>query len=175
VRLLREAVPEIVLMERHRRELRVGGNGAGDHDLAYAVLALQLEHMRAHHEVRVPVAARVGAVGSDTAHLGGEMEDELWPRVVEQAPGVSLAREVVVAATGDERLDSVRSQALDEMRAEEAASSRHERAHAAKRRRPGRYGKAPWPSARRSSPALPARTALTSRRFCSRRTTRCTG
>ena len=43
-----------------------------------------LEHVRAHDQVRVPVAAGVGAVGADAADLGGEVEDELRPGVVEQ-------------------------------------------------------------------------------------------
>ena len=34
VRLLGVAVPELVLAERHRRELRVGADGAHGHDLA---------------------------------------------------------------------------------------------------------------------------------------------
>ena len=47
-----------------------------------------LEHVRAHHQVRVPVAARVGAVGADAADLGGEVEDELGLGVVEEPLGV---------------------------------------------------------------------------------------
>ena len=44
-----------------------------------------LEHVRAHHQVRVPVAAGVGAVGADTADLGGEVEHELGRGVGEQS------------------------------------------------------------------------------------------
>ena len=43
-----------------------------------------LEHVRAHHQVRVPVAAGVRAVRADAADLGGEVEDELRARVVEE-------------------------------------------------------------------------------------------
>ena len=65
--------------------------------LPSAVLARQLEHVRAHHQVRVPVAARVRAVRADAADLGGEVEDELGPRVLEQPLGV------VPAASGRSR------------------------------------------------------------------------
>ncbi len=77
VRLLRVAVPQLVLVERHRRELRVGADRAEDDRLPDTVQARLLEHVRAHDEVRVPVAARVRAVRADAADLGREMEDEL--------------------------------------------------------------------------------------------------
>ena len=65
----------------HRRELRIGADGAGDHELLDLVQPGLLEHVRAHHQVRVPVAAGVGAVRADPADLGGEVEDELRARV----------------------------------------------------------------------------------------------
>ena len=46
-------------------------------------------------QVRVPVAAGVGAVRADPADLGGEVEDELGPRVREEPRGVVAARQVV--------------------------------------------------------------------------------
>ena len=106
-----------------------------EHDLALPRAAGLLEHVRAHHEVGVPVAAGVRAVRADAADLGCEVEDELRPGVGEEPLGVGLTRQVVVAAPGDERLDPVRLQPLDEMRAEEAASAGDEHAHAGKRRR----------------------------------------
>ena len=91
VRLLREAVPQLVLAERapartsgRRRSCRAS-DGLPD-----AVQACLLEDVRAHDEVRVPVAARAGAVRADAADLGGEMEDELRPGVGEEALGVGL-------------------------------------------------------------------------------------
>ena len=59
--------------------------------------ARELEHVRAHHQVRVPVAAGVRAVRADPADLGGEVEDELGLRVGEQPLGVVVASQVVVA------------------------------------------------------------------------------
>ena len=49
-----------------------------------------LEDVRAHHQVRVPVAAGVGAVRADPADLGREVEDELRLGVVEQARASSI-------------------------------------------------------------------------------------
>ena len=90
-----------------------------------AVQARLLEHVRAHHQVRVPVAAGVGAVRADAADLGGEVEDELRLRVGEQPLGVVPARQVVVAR-GARRTTSCpsRLEPLDEVRAEEARRRR---------------------------------------------------
>ena len=121
VRLLRIAVPEVVLAERHGRVLRVRADGAGDDELLGRVLPRELEHVRTHDQVRVPVAARVGAVRADAADLGGEVVDELRPRVGEQTLRVVPARQVVVGAARDERLLAALAQALDEVRADEPA------------------------------------------------------
>ena len=77
VRLLRIADPEVVLVKGHGRELRVRADGAGDDDLLRLVPARLLEHVRTHHQVRVPVATRVRAVRADPADLGREGEDTL--------------------------------------------------------------------------------------------------
>ena len=82
-----------------------------------------LEHVRTHEQVRVPVAAGVGAVRADAADLGGEVEDELGARVGEQPRRVVQRGEVVVAAPGDERRRGRRLEPLDEVRAEEAAAA----------------------------------------------------
>ena len=66
-----------------------------------------LEDVRAHEQVRVPVAARVRAVRADAADLRREVEDELGPRVGEQALGVVRARQVVVGAARDEDVVAV--------------------------------------------------------------------
>ena len=130
VRLLREAVPEVVLAERDGRELRVGADRAGDHELLDLVQPGLLEHVRAHHQVRVPVAAGVGAVRADPADLCGEVEDELGARVLEEARRVVHRRQVVVAPARCEDLVSVGLEPLDESRAEEAAAAGDERPHA---------------------------------------------
>src|SRR5205814_4842941 len=82
-------------------------------------------------EVGVPVAARIRAVGPDSADLGGEVEDELRPRLREQPLDLGGDGEVVLASPRDERVDPVRAQPLDEMRAEEAPAARDEDVHRA--------------------------------------------
>ena len=74
-------------------------------------------------EVRVPVAAGIGAVRADAADLGGEVEDELGPRVGEQPRRVVHRGQVVVARRGREDLVPVGLEPLDEVRAEEAAAA----------------------------------------------------
>ena len=97
------------------------------------VQAHLLEHVRAHHQVRVPVAARVGAVGADAADLGGEMEDELGLGVVEQPGGLGHVGQVGLGAPRDDDVVPVRLEPLDEVRAEEAAAAGDENAHRGQR------------------------------------------
>ncbi len=130
VRLLRIAVPEI-----GPRENGMGAN------FGYAqtvptmtsferlVEACLLEHMRAHHEVRVPVAARVGAVRADAADLGREVEDELRRGVLEHPLRVLHGRQVVVGASSREHVVSVALEALDEVGPEEAAPACDQHTH----------------------------------------------
>src|SRR5262249_59717475 len=79
--------------------------------------------------VRVPEAAWGRAVRADAAGEGGEVEDELWLRVAEEACRVLLAREVVVGAARHDDLVAVTLQPLDEVRAEEPAAACDERRH----------------------------------------------
>ena len=82
-----------------------------------------LEHVRAHDEVRVPVAAGVGAVGADAADLGGEVEDELG-RASSNSRAASLhRRQVVVPAARGDDVVAVAFEPLHEVRAEEAAAA----------------------------------------------------
>ena len=131
VRLLGEAVPELVLAERHRCELGVRTDGADDDQLLDLVQPGLLEHVRPHHQVRVPVAAGVGAVRADSADLGCEVEDELRARVLEQAGRRVHRRQVVVTAARREHVVAVRCQPLGQPRAQEAAAAGDERPHVA--------------------------------------------
>ena len=88
-----------------------------------------LEHVRAHHQVRVPVAARVLAVGADAADLGGKVEDELGCGLVEEPGRVVHRRQVVVRTARDRDLVPVALEPLDEMRAEKASTTGDEHAH----------------------------------------------
>ena len=88
-----------------------------------AVQPRLLEDVRAHREVREPVAAGIRAVRADAADLGGEVEHELGFGVAEQPRGVVHRREVVVGAARDDDLVAVGLEPLDEVRAEEAAAA----------------------------------------------------
>ena len=148
VRLLRVAVPEVVLGERHRRELRVRAHRAGHHHLADVVSPRELEDVRAHHQVRVPVPARIGAVRADPADLCRQMEDELGPRLGEEPLRALPRRQVVLVAARDERLLPALLQTLDQMGADEPAASGDEDAH-------GRQGSRTGPVASPSVQRLP--------------------
>ena len=82
-----------------------------------------LEDVRAHREVRVPVAPGVGAVRADAADLGGEVEHDLGVGVVEHTRRVVHRGEVVVGAARGEHLVPVGLEPLDEVRAEEASAA----------------------------------------------------
>ena len=85
--------------------------------------------MRAHHQVRVPVPPRIGAVRADPADLGRQVEDELGPRIGEEPLRALPRRQVVLVAARDERLLPALLQALDQMGADEPAASGDEDAH----------------------------------------------
>ena len=77
-------------------------------------------------QVRVPVAARVGAVRADPADLGGEVEDELRPRLREEARRVLHRGEVVVAPSRGDDLVPLGLEPLDQVGADEAPAARDE-------------------------------------------------
>ena len=88
-----------------------------------------LEDVRAHREVREPVATGIRAVRADTADLGGEVEHELGVGVPEHPRGVVHRREVVVGASRRDDVVAVGFESLDEVRAEKASAAGDERAH----------------------------------------------
>ena len=129
VRLLRVAVPEIVLAERHRCELRVRAHRSDDDELRRRVEARLLEDIRSHRDVREPVAAGVRSVRTDPADLGGEVEHQLRAGLVEQPRGLVHRREVVIGASRGEHVVSLGLETLDEVRAEEATAACDQSAH----------------------------------------------
>ena len=84
------------------------------------VQARELEHVRAHDQVRVPVAARVRPVGADPADLGRQVEDDFGPRLLEQPLGVVPAGQVELGAARHHHLVAALTEPLDQERAEEA-------------------------------------------------------
>ena len=88
-----------------------------------------LQHVRAHHQVRVPVAAGIRQVGADAADLGREMEDALGPRLGEQPLGLVPVRQVEVALPRREDVVPLRLEPLDEVPAEKAPAAGDEGFH----------------------------------------------
>ena len=129
VRLLRVAVPQVLFAERHGRELRVRAHGADDHELLDVADATLLEHVSAHHQVRVPVATGVREVRADPADLRGEVEDALRIGLLEHALGVLRARQVVARLPCGKDVVTLGLESLDEMRAEEPAAAGDEDPH----------------------------------------------
>ena len=93
------------------------------------VEARLLEDVRAHREVREPVAAGVRAIRADSTDLGREVEDELGAGVVEQPRRVVHRGEVVVGAARDDDVVTVGLEPLDEVRAEEASAAGDQDTH----------------------------------------------
>ena len=98
VRLLGVAVPEVVLAERHRRELRVRADGADLDELLDAGEPGLLHELDAHDRVLVEEPARVLAVGADAADDGGEVDDH-----VAAAPSASARVDAVARCAGRSR------------------------------------------------------------------------
>src|SRR5262249_50630831 len=79
-----------------------------------------------HEQVLVPEPPRLGAVGTDPACEGRQVEDELGARVLEEPHDVVLPAEVVPGAPRHGDLVTTALELLDHVRAEEAGSARDE-------------------------------------------------
>jgi len=99
------------------------------------VLPALLEHVCAHHQVRVPVPTRVVAVRADAADFGGEVEGQLRSRLRKETLGVRSVGEVEVIPPGDDGVEAFGPEPLDQVRAEEAAAPCDENSHCFKRSR----------------------------------------
>ncbi len=137
VRLLGVSVPEVFLAEGHGGELGIGADRSDDDQLVDGGEPALLEHVRAHEEVRVPVAARVGAICADAADLAGKVEHEVRRSVGKQACRVLGERQVIVATARDKGVVPLGAKPLDEVRAEESAPAGDEDLHAADTSRVG--------------------------------------
>jgi hypothetical protein len=116
-------------VEGNGRELRVGADRSEQHRLRDAVHPALLDHVRAHHQIGVPVPPRVGPVRADPADLGREVHDELGLRVRIEPLHVPGHREVVVAPAGHERVETLIAQSCDQVGAEEASAAGDQDAH----------------------------------------------
>ena len=93
-----------------------------------------LDQVQGHRHVGEEVAARVGHVGPDAAHLGGEMEHDVGLEVGVHPRHVGLAGEVVVTTPRDRDLvDAAGGQRGPDAPAEEAGPAGHDDARADKR------------------------------------------
>ena len=129
VRLFRIAVPQVALEKRHRRQLGIRADRADADELLHAGQPRVLHRQRAHHHVLVEEAARRLAVRADAADDGGEMHDDVRPRVLEQPRDVRLVRQVVLRLSHDDDVAAaVTLERGDDVAAEEAAAAGHEHA-----------------------------------------------
>ena len=137
VRLLRVAAPQVFLVERHGRELRVGADGADLDELGDAGQTGLLHQLDAHDRVLVEEATRVLAIGADAADDGGEVDDDVRP-AVGQGPVDAVGRpQVVVAAARDEDVgDAGGAQAANDRSAEEPGPAGDHDPAAGQRRHP---------------------------------------
>ena len=104
VRLLGIAVPQVLLAERHGRELRVRAHGPDRHELRDARETGVFDELRAHDQVVVEEPAGVLAVGADAADHGGEVDHEVGARLREHPRDAGFPAQVVLAAARHERL-----------------------------------------------------------------------
>ena len=73
---------------------------------------------------------RVLPVGADPAHARGEVHDDVWPRVGQQAPARIPLNQVVVLLAGDQHLGPARTELGVDAQSEESRPSRHDDAFA---------------------------------------------
>ena len=92
------AVPQVVLPERHRRELGIRADRADLDELLHAPQARLLHEGDAHDGVVMEEAARVLPVGTDAADDRSEVDDDIRPAVGE-CVGHAIGRAQVVVRT----------------------------------------------------------------------------
>ena len=97
--------------------------------LGVSVEARLLEDVRAHREVREPVAAGIRAIRPDSTDLGGEVEHDLGRRVAEHPRGVVHRREVVVGAARGDDVVAVGFETFDEVRPEKSSAAGDQSSH----------------------------------------------
>jgi len=96
VRFLRVALPQVVLPERDRGELGVGADRPDGDEFLDPGHARPLDELEAHDGAVVEEPAGVVLVGRDAADHGGEVDDDVGPRVGEEpADRVPVAQVVV--------------------------------------------------------------------------------
>ena len=126
VGLLGIAVPEVVLLERHRRELRIGADRADGDELLHAGQPRALHEVDAHDGVVVEEGAWMLAIGADAAHHRGQVDDHVRSPVRERLPYPRNGPQVVLCAARDEDIGHPgRPEPLDHRPSQEAGAAGH--------------------------------------------------
>src|SRR5262249_13048383 len=124
VGLLRVAVPQILLLKRHRRVLRIGTDRACTHKLLHTTASCFLDDLDAHHSIVIERLPRGSAVGTDAADNGRQVNNQVRAYFVKEMDNCSFLPQVVLPTAGhDNLLASALPQLFNYVRAEEASSS----------------------------------------------------
>src|ERR1035441_10900681 len=83
--VLRVAQPEVLFAEGDGGEFGVGADGAQDDGLFDVITATGFDELDSHDGVVVEKAAGVGAVGTDAADYGREVDDDFGAMGFEEA------------------------------------------------------------------------------------------
>jgi hypothetical protein len=127
VGLLGVAVPEVVLVERHRGVLRVGADRPDRHELPDPGPASVLHQERAHDQIVVEEPAGSGPVGPDAADDRRQVDDHVGAGVLVQPGDRGLGGEVVLPPPRHHDVPAApRSQRVHDVAAEEAGATGHE-------------------------------------------------
>ncbi len=77
--LLRVAVPQLLLLERHRGKLGISANRSYCDELFNAELSGIFHHLNSHDGVVVKKTSRIGSVRADASDHGGKVDNDLRP------------------------------------------------------------------------------------------------
>ncbi len=140
--LLGIAVPQVAFHERHRRQLRIGADGADADELLDAGAARVLQRQRAEHHVLEEEEARGVAVRADAANHRREMNDDVGLEIAVHPRHVRFARQIVLRLARREDGGAARLERRHDVAAEEAMATGHDNAFACKtgQERPSRSG-----------------------------------
>ncbi len=92
------AIPEIVLGERHSREVGIGADGANGHGLLHAEDAGLFHHLCAHDQIVVEELAGSLTVGAYVAHDACRVDHDMRPSVLEEADDSCVVPQIIIAA-----------------------------------------------------------------------------
>ena len=116
-------VPEMLLLERHRRELRIRADRADGDKLRHARLPRLVKQVRAHHQVVVEELRRILLVGPDAADARGEVDEHGRPLIaVERLDGGHLHQIVFRRSRRENAGASALAQLVNDIAAEKAVA-----------------------------------------------------